>query len=406
MLGSQGRLFAFFAMCSGFCIASEYAITRSVSGSLFLSQFSAEGIPWVWLATVPFNFSIVWLYNRFLPVIGPFRMVAATAACAIALNGAVFLLGEAAPWLIFLHFGWKDIYILLMFKQLWSLIHTTISQERAKYLYGFIFGMGTLGSIVGSLVPSFLAEVVGSRSLLLATLPLYTALLFCYRQAYFRSALAPSAPVAAPSAPASTSLLQLFRNSPYLWIVLSLVVCMQMSAGLMEYRFNGWLEQEIPLLDSRTAFLGKVVGITNILSGAFQWIGGFLIIHLLGVRGSHLAIPLLLLANGLSLLLFPSFALLTLSYVLLKAIDFSFFGIVREMLYIPLDLDQKFRAKAVIDVFAYRTSKAFVSLFILGLQALAAAYLFKLVSLIAIIVLLAWLSIALIFFLRRSPSAA
>jgi len=52
-----------------------------------------------------------------------------------------------------------------------------------------------------------------------------------------------------------------------------------------------------------------------------------------------------------------------------KSLDFSVFGVVKEMLYIPLKPDEKFRAKAVIDVFAYRSSKAVASLLILFITA-------------------------------------
>ena len=39
------------------------------------------------------------------------------------------------------------------------------------------------------------------------------------------------------------------------------------------------------------------------------------------------------------------------------------------MLYIPLKADEKFRARAVIDVFAHRSSKAFSSVLIIGVTA-------------------------------------
>jgi ATP/ADP translocase len=47
-----------------------------------------------------------------------------------------------------------------------------------------------------------------------------------------------------------------------------------------------------------------------------------------------------------------------------RSIFLSLFGVIREMLYVPLQLDEKFRAKAIIDVFAYRTSKALDILFL------------------------------------------
>ena len=137
----------------------------------------------------------------------------------------------------------------------------------------------------------------------------------------------------------------------------------------------------------------------NVLSGVFQLIGSFLLVHTLGVRGSHLVVPLLLLTNVAGMIVFPSFAVLTAGFVFLKAVDFSLFGVIREMLYIPMQLDERFRAKAVIDVFAYRTAKALVALSILGLQLLVGTHLQAWVSGAMVAVLVFWL--AVVWFLLR-----
>ena len=41
--------------------------------------------------------------------------------------------------------------------------------------------------------------------------------------------------------------------------------------------------------------------------------------------------------------------------------DKDVFNILKEMLYVPLKTDEKFKAKAIIDIFAYRSAKAFAS---------------------------------------------
>ena len=137
--------------------------------------------------------------------------------------------------------------------------------------------------------------------------------------------------------------------------------------------------------------MGKLIGVMNMLSGLFQFVGGYFMIHSLGVRRSHFLIPLILCCSAIVSFFIPSFAVITFSYVLLKAIDFSLFGVVREMLYIPMQLDEKFRAKAIIDVFAYRTSKAVVSLAILALQATLGAILLPAVGGVSIAIFALWM---------------
>ena len=400
------KLFILFAMLTGFSIAGEYGITRPASQSLFLTFFSAKALPWVWLATVPLNLAVIYLYNRFLPRIGPLRMLTTLVCAVVSINLLCAIALPYLPQLIFFQFAWKDIYILLMFKQLWSMIHSTIPAGRAKSLYGIIFGMGTAGSIIGSILPSFFAVSLGSEKLFFFTPALYALLLFAYRNAHARS-LVPKQSFAEDLTPnpKASEAISLIRRNGFLASVLLLVVVMQVSVGLMEYQFNAHLEMNILEKDLRTAYCGRLMGAMNILSALFQIGGSFLMVHLLGLRRSHFLIPLLLLASALTSWAIPTFAMISLSYVFLKSVDFSLFAVSREMLYIPLRLDEKFRAKAIIDVFAYRTSKALVSLAILFLQAVAGLYLLQAASLISFAVFLAWLGIVFFMF-RKQPQTA
>jgi ATP/ADP translocase len=385
------KVFLFFAMLVGFCIAGEYAVTRPASTAIFLTNYSTKYLPYIWLATVPLNFSIVYLYSRFLPLIGPLKMLGSIAAFAIIINFSCAFLLPHFPFLILFQFAWKDVYILLMFKQLWSLIHSTIPQGKAKYLYGLIYGVGTIGSIACSLIPGFFASSLGSENLFLFTLPFYALLFWAYKRAFKTSPIAKGsfAKTLTENLHPREAVSLIKRNKFLLWLLL-LVVFMQVSVGLMEYQFNSYLELYVPTKDLRTAYCGRVTGITNVLSGLFQFFGSFLMIHAFGLRGSHLFIPFVLLSNTLIFIFLPSFAMISFAFVFLKAIDFSLFGVIREMLYIPLKLDEKFRAKAIIDVFAHRTSKALISLFIVILQIIASTYLLPLISYVSLAIFLGW----------------
>ena len=57
-----------------------------------------------------------------------------------------------------------------------------------------------------------------------------------------------------------------------------------------------------------------------------------------------------------------------LAFFLFKAFDYSIFRAAKELLYIPLNFDERYRAKYVIDVFVYRTGKGGSSVVIVLLQ--------------------------------------
>lgn len=394
------KLFFFFAVCSAFMICAEYAATRPASKALFLTVFSYSALPWAWLATVPINFLAIYGYNALLPRFGPFKMMLFFSTLTMVCNAGTASLFPLFPSLIFLQYVWKDIYVLLMLKQLWSMVHSTIEKEKAKYLYGIIYAMGTLGAIAGSFVPSHLAESLGSENILFLTLPAYLLLLFFYKSAHRYSSVEKSYLESAPPSKPMEAL-RLIRGSTILIAALLLVLFMQISAGLMEYQFNAYLELNILDKDLRTAYYGKAIGIINSFSLLLQFVGVFLLTRKLGVEKSHFLIPFLLGSSALLSLTYPTFGIITFSYIFLKAIDFSLFGVIREMLYIPLEIDAKFRAKAVIDVFAYRTAKALVSIILLLLQIVFGSQLLKASSYIAIIVFIGWIATVFVLFRRR-----
>lgn len=360
-------LFVFSAMLCGFLICSEYAIIRPVANALFITKYSSDFLPYAWLVMVPLNFLVVMLYNRFLPRLGCLKMFVLIISMIAGGNFlSAFFLNKFAAF-PFIFYVWKEIYILLMLQQIWSVIHATIDTKRAKYLYGLLFGIGGLGGICGSMIPGFLAVKLGSENLLFLSLPIYLLLLFAYTSLLKHSSMDSQKGSFADSREALV-VLKSIRTTPALLFILLIVVFMQMSSTIVDFQFNKVLEASVQVKDLRTQYTGRVLGLINLCTTLLQFVGSFILLQFLGLRRSHFAIPLLLSINAVGFLVAPFFGMISFSYITIKSFDFSLFGIIKEMLYIPLKPDEKFRAKAFIDVFAYRSAKAFASLLILLLQ--------------------------------------
>src|SRR3990167_6396300 len=150
MLTGGRPLFILCGMICGFCIMGDYGIVRPVSHSVFLSTYGSQFFPYVWLAIVPFNFLVVELYNRFLPKIGIHRMFYTILAVIICVNTCAAIFVTKIPAFSFLFYIWKEIYVMLLFQQMWSVIHTTVKSDQAKYLYGVLFACGGMGCILGN----------------------------------------------------------------------------------------------------------------------------------------------------------------------------------------------------------------------------------------------------------------
>lgn len=401
-LTSTQVVFILCAMVCGFCITADYGIVRPVSHSIFLSVYGSHFFPYVWLAIVPFNFLIIELYSRFLPKFGVQKMFYTILGLILCVNiTAPFFMDRFASF-PFLFYIWKEIYVMLLFQQLWSVIHSTIQMSQAKFLYGLIFAFGGIGGICGSMVPGYFAVQLGSSNLLFGSLPLLMLLGVSF---YFvlKFSLLDKKPQTDPQIGSFLQGASAIFRSKYLTFILVIVVIMQVTTTLIYYQFNASLEHSILEPDGRTEYCGKVLGIANLLTVVLQLFGAFLFVHFLGLKRSHLAMPLLLSINAIGSLLFPTFAMVSIAFITIKAFDFSLFGILKEMLYIPLKQEEKFQAKAIIDVFAYRSSKAAASCLILLLQLVGFSEMLPVLSWSSFILLLGWSFIVYRMFQLKIP---
>lgn len=403
------KLFILCVMLCGFCITGEYSITKPVSYSVFISTYSTSFFPYAWLAGMPLNLCVVYLYNKILPKVGCFKMVLLTTSIVVFINILSTKLLPLFPKLSFFHFIWKDVYVLLMFQHLWSIIHSTIQIKKAKYLYGIIYGFGGLGSVLGSLVPGFLASKIGSENLLFATCFYYFLFTIVYKTALkmrekIKNSGKPLDDITLDKKDSKGGFKLIF-NSRYLKFILLIVIFMQLSASLIDFQFNTYLEKIIPQKDLRTEYYGKLFSFIHSINVFFQICGSFIIVHFLGLRRSHILIPLIFGLNIVSFIFFPAFRLITLCYSTIKSCDYSVFGILKEMLYVPLGVNEKFKAKAVIDVFAYRSSKALSSFLILGLQAIFATSLTTIISWALLVIFFIWTLTAALLFKKQDVAA-
>lgn len=389
---SRQKLFLLCAMACSFLISLDYAIIRPVSSSLFIQGFGAKALPYVWIFSIPLNFIVVSLYNRYVSRLSCFKLFLIAAASVIIVNICAALFVSAHKNLSFVFFAWKDIYVMLMFQLLWSVIHSTIDTSRAKYLYGFLFAVGATGGLAGSIIAGQSAVALGSERLLFFTLPVYLFLMVAYFYLIRYSDISEMTPKKEGNKSSSlVESMRLIGGSKLLFAILLMVVFMQVTVTLTDFQFNTFLEKYITEKDVRTAYLGRLLGFGNIITLMFQLIGVWGLIKVMGKYKTHLLIPFVLCANFLAFSIYPSFFLISFNFLTIKAFDFSIFSVIKEMLYIPLKTEEKFKAKALIDVFMYRGAKVFASIFILALQTYLSAHVIHLVSWLNIALFVSWI---------------
>ena len=370
-----------------------YEFIRSASNTLYKAAYGKERLPVV-MALMPLGVLLVlYLYGRVLSRLGPRRtllwssLVSGVVIAASTL--AVYMGSNLATGALYI---FREAYVVLLIEQYWSFINSSLGEDDAKKLNGAITGVASLGAILGGLLVKVLAEPLGT-----AAMPFFAA------AAMLPAALASDLgykkvgePEQEPQLGGKRSHLGLrqFTASPLLVLILSLIVVTQVVSTGLGLRFQGILQDAIPHADRQTAFSGGFYAALNAVAAFLQFVVTPLLLRFVSVGAVHIAIPLIHVAACAALTASPSLATAGAAYMIFKGIDYSVFRAAKEILYIPLSFDARYRAKEVIDVFGYRFSKGGCSLLIVLGQ--RAGLVFEpLYSVVALVAAGVWLGLTL-----------
>lgn len=254
-------------------------------------------------------------------------------------------------WLLY---SFREAYVVIIIEQYWSLINSTLHEGQAKKFNGPITGVGSVGAIIGAFTVGSVAQKIHTDPLLLLTAASLLPAALCSELAYhFGGEPAPSVEEKGRKSLA----IKLFRDSSYLRRIALLIFLTQVISTVLDLRFSGLVQDFLPVKDERTAYLGMFYGRLNLIAGILQFIIAPILLSLVSIRFIHPTIPLIHITTAVILFIKPNLFTGGLAYLLFKAFDYSIFRAGKELFYIPLSFDSRYRAKEVIDAFGYRASK-------------------------------------------------
>lgn len=367
-LSAQEKKTIFLISLCLFLVSFEFAFIRPAANSLFLHYFHANYLPLAWISSIPLNLSCVKFYSYSIKKSNPFRVFLCSTVIIGLINSFFAFILPNFPQASFCFYLWKELYMLIIFQQLWSLIHIKGTLSQTQPLYGILFGIGGLGSMLGGICTTLFVPLCQSEGILYISAPVYFCLFIIaslQKNLFYTHTHTPQE---------STALrpfidgIKLIFSSRHLIFILLIVTCMQMSATVLDFQFQEVLQNVVADKDLRTAFLARVTACTDFFSLFMQIVGTSFVVNKIGSRKAYLTMPIIISVCALMIAYSPIFPLLIASMVTVKTLDFSFFSILKEMLYAPLSEQAKVHAKSIIDVFMHRASRAIASLVILGIQ--------------------------------------
>ena len=269
---------------------------------------------------------------------------------------------ESTVWL-FYWFG--DLYISLMLAAFFSFLHDTVDLRNAKRLYGFIVLGAVSGGAVGSTYFRGWIDEMKNQQWLEVIIGIGMVICVLAFVAGWLSRSIPhlgseqnSGDVPKKKLNAAVEGASLVFRSRYLIAIAGIVGFYEITSEVLDYQFTAVIERYVPKEDLGSRF-GTVYAIGNNAALAIQ-----LLFSVFAASFPKYRIHWILLALPLSIALSSLFFILApaiFAASLLKIADSTFAYSVnqtgRETLYNPLSRQEKYVARAFVEVFVQRTGK-------------------------------------------------
>ena len=269
---------------------------------------------------------------------------------------------ESTVWL-FYWFG--DLYISLMLAAFFSFLHDTVDLRNAKRLYGFIVLGAVSGGAVGSTYFRGWIEEMDNQQWLHMIIGIGVVIcLLAFAAGWMAKSIPHHEPKPSPNDVPKKKFnaviegASLVFKSRYLIAIAGIVGFYEITSEVLDYQFTAMTERFVPKEDIGSHF-GTVYAIGNIAALVVQlcfsiFAAGF---PKYRIHWILLALPLAVALSSLFFIIAP----ILLAASLLKISDSTFAYSVnqtgRETLYNPLSRQEKYVARAFVEVFIQRTGK-------------------------------------------------
>jgi ATP:ADP antiporter, AAA family len=348
-----------------FLILAGYYILRPIREEIGASS-GVENLPWMYTATLAGMLVANALFAAIVTRMSRRKFLPIAYRFAIANLFIFFLLLRTVPgnwqWLLARSFFvWVSVFNLFATTLFWAFMTDIFTAEQGKRLFGFIAVGGSLGAIVGPLVPTFLADKLSTGIFCLMSAFMFELAAQCIRffPAEFREPETARAEGEAGRAekPIGGSILDSFTHiwrSPYLFALVLFIFIYTLTNTWAYFQQADLTGHEITNKAARTAFFGKLDFSVNTLTVLIQV---FLTSRLLRWFGVGFTLVLMPALSGLGFLAIgtaPILIVLAIFQVVRRATGFALLRPAREILFTVLRREDKYKAKSFIDTFGYR----------------------------------------------------
>ena len=382
-----------------FLAMTAYNIIKPATRSTFISGLGADNLPWVQLVAGILIGFIMQGYSRAIGFVPRRWAIPVTQLACVGLLLALWVpLSVRQEWASVAFYVLGLILGILLISQFWTLANDVYDPRQAKRVFGFIGGGASLGGATGAALTSVFVTRVGTANMVLVSA---AVMLLCVGLVVLivrrEQAAGASSVAVEEEGVGGGEALRMLRESKHLQIIAIVIGCAAMGAAIIEQQLNMAAEANLGQgqTDTITAFLAQVTVYLSLIGFAIQ-VGLTSRIHrLLGLGFALMILPVSLGVTAVVMLFNGALWAPAMARILDTSLRYTVDKTSREVLFLPLPADIKYRAKPFVDVTMDRFAKAMGALLILVLiKPWGLAFDWQRLSLASLTLMIVWVFMA------------
>jgi ATP:ADP antiporter, AAA family len=350
-----------------FLILGGYQVCKVAREPLILATGGAEVKSYAAAGQAVVLMFFIPLYSWFASKVDRARLIFGVTLFFIV-NIELFWLGArlGIPYLGVAFFIWVGIFNNAIIAQFWSYGNDLYTREVGERLFPVIGIGATLGSPFGTAAAAWLFHnKVGAYTILQITAVVLFLSLGIYWMVERREGQRRRRPGDGEKLKAGAGGFALLARSPYLRLVCILIFLLNLVNTTGNYVLDKFILAEAAsraVTDpsfNKEAFIGSLSGDiqfwVNVAAALIQGLLVSRIVKYLGLAGALLALPMIALGSYATVAAGATLVLVRFAKTAENATDYSVMNTARQMIWLPTNREEKYKAKQATDTFIVRT---------------------------------------------------
>jgi AAA family ATP:ADP antiporter len=365
---------------------------------------------------------IVPLYGMLGSRVSRLRLINGVTAFFISNLVLFFIFGRLGASLGVVFYLWVGLFNLMLLAQFWAFANDVYTQQKGERLFGVVGIGASLGAILGAWVAGLLFEPLGAYPMMLLSASLLGVSMILTNWVHHREKFAATARAESKSDSADRPLgaeggFQLILKSRYLLLIAFLVLISNCVNTTGEFILGQTVEQsaQTATTGAPDAEAAEKTYIGHFYANFYFWVNligaglqMFVVSRVMQRWGAGVALfflPVIALGSYTVLAVLPILSLIRVAKILENTADYSIQNTARHALFLTTSREAKYKAKAAIDSFFWRTGDMISAALVFGGTQLALGT--RAFATMNVVLVLVWLGIALAIVrqVKKGPSA-